>query len=564
MRFQSISLLALAALSCTMSSATRTTASSPDISILIHGGTTLVGPDQEPQQGVSLILKAGKIVFVGPDAEARRQAPGAREVSADGATVLPGLTDAHAHVESLARSLATVSLGGTSSLDEVVDRIAKGASTLPAGSWVIARGWDQNDWPVQEFPSKAALDARIPDHPVAATRIDGHAIYVNSAALRAAGIDRNTPDPPGGKILRDLRGEPTGVLVDDAGDLVTDTIPRENRAIRKQRLLAALQLIAANGLTEIHEAAVDPAVLSDETIDIYKELIDAGEMPVHINFMLSRKQPTLEEWFRRGPLIGYGGKLTVRSVKVYADGALGSRGAALLAPYSDDPGNTGILTTDGDNLTALSREAREHGFQIATHAIGDRGCRLVLDSYERAGVKPSDRFRIEHLQVINLDDIPRLARDGVIASMQPTHATSDMPWAERRLGADRIAGAYAWRKVLKAGVHLAFGSDFPIESVNPFFGIYAAVTRQDQTGNPPGGWKPEEKLTLPEAISAFTKGAAYASFEEGSRGTIEVGKNADLTIVEGDLMSSPASGLFKTKVRMTIVDGKIVYDSAAH
>ncbi|HVT05373.1 MAG TPA: amidohydrolase [Thermoanaerobaculia bacterium] len=544
-------------------SGTRTALPPPEISIIVRGGTVLAGPDQQAKQGLSLVLRGGKIEFIGEEAEAQRQAPGAQVLSAEGATVLPGLTDAHAHLETLARYMATVQLAGTSSLDEVIDRIAKGAESLPSGAWVIARGWDQNKWPQQEFPNKAALDARVPDHPVAATRIDGHALYVNSIALRAAGIDRNTPDPPGGRIIRDAHGEPTGVLVDDAVEMVTSTIPRVDRQIRKKRLRAALQVIVASGLTEIHEAAVEPAVISDETIDIYKELIDTGQMPIRINFMLSRKQPSLGEWFKRGPLVGYGGKLTVRSVKVYADGALGSRGAALLAPYSDEAGNTGILTTDGDNLTAISVEAREHGFQIATHAIGDRGCRLVIDSYERAGVQPADRFRIEHLQVISLDDIPRLARDGIIASMQPAHATSDMPWAERRLGPDRIRGAYAWRKVLNAGGHLAFGSDFPIESVNPFYGIYSAVTRQDQAGNPPGGWKPEEKLTLPEAISAFTKGAAYAAFEEGSRGTIEVGKNADLTIVEGDLMKAPPSELFKTKVRMTIVDGKVVYDSGS-
>jgi len=546
-----------------MNSGSRTAAPPSEISIILKGGTILSGPGQQAQQGLSLLLRGGKIGYIGDFAEARRQAPDAQVVSTEGTTILPGLTDAHAHVESLALHLATVKLEGTSSLDEVIDRIAKGAAALPPGAWVIARGWDQNDWPQQEFPTKATLDARLPKQPVAAKRIDGHALYVNSAALRAAGIDRNTPDPPGGRILRDANGDPTGVLVDNACDLVADRIPRVDKTLRKQQLLRALQMIAESGLTEVHEAAVEPAAISDETIDIYKELIDSGQMPVHINFMLARKQPSLPEWFQRGPLIGYGGKLTVRSVKGYVDGALGSRGAALLAPYSDDPGNTGLLTTDPDTLTALSREARAQGFQVATHAIGDRGCRVVIDSYEQAGVQPSDRFRIEHLQVISLDDIPRLARDGIIASMQPTHATSDMRWAERRLGPDRIRGAYAWRRVLDAGGHLAFGSDFPIEAVNPFFGIYSAVTRQDQSGNPPAGWKPEERLTLAEAVSAFTKGAAYAAFEEDSRGTIEVGKNADLTIVEGDLMHAPSAELFKTRVRMTIVDGKIVYDAKA-
>jgi predicted amidohydrolase YtcJ len=270
----------------------------------------------------------------------------------------------------------------------------------------------------------------------------------------------------------------------------------------------------------------------------------------------------LERWFRSGPLVDYGQRLTIRSVKLYADGALGSRGAALLAPYSDDPGNTGLMIATPQHIQDVATRGRAASFQINAHAIGDRGVRNVIDAYANAGVAAKDRFRIEHLQVIALDDVPRLVKHGIIGSMQPTHATSDMYWAEARLGAERAKGAYAWRTVLNAGGRLALGSDFPVEDVNPFFGLLAAVTRQDQKGWPAGGWHPTERLTLAEAIRGFTSDAAYAAFEENSRGTIEVGKLADLTIVEGDLFAMPANDLHKTKVRYTVVGGEVVYTGA--
>jgi predicted amidohydrolase YtcJ len=324
----------------------------------------------------------------------------------------------------------------------------------------------------------------------------------------------------------------------------------------KRRVLAGAQKIAENGLTEIH----DPGA-GDETIRAVRELIDEKRFPIRDYAMISDEARALDEWFARGKLIDYGGRLTVRSVKLYADGALGSRGAALLAPYNDDPGNTGLLVRKEEHLVDVTRRARAAGFQVNTHAIGDRGVRNVIDAYESAGVTPQERFRIEHFQVVAPSDFSRIARDGIIASMQPTHATSDMYWAEDRVGPERIKGAYAWRTVLNSGGRLALGSDFPVEDVNPFFGIYAAVTRQDQKGWPAGGWYPDQRLTLAEAIRGFTKDAAYAAFEENSRGTIEPGKLADLTIVEGDLYAMPQSELFKAKVRYTVVGGEIIYRS---
>jgi len=308
----------------------------------------------------------------------------------------------------------------------------------------------------------------------------------------------------------------------------------------------------------MHDAGADAG-----TIRAVRELVDEGKFPIRMYTLLTDDAPLLEAWFARGPMIDHGGRFTVRSIKLYADGALGSRGALLLAPYSDDPKNTGLEVTPPAHMVDVAKRARERGFQVCTHAIGDRGVRNVIESYEAAGVQPENRFRIEHYQVVAPEDFARTVRDGIIASMQPTHATSDMPWAETRLGAERIKGAYAWRTVLNAGGRLALGSDFPVESVNPFFGIYSAVTRQDQQGNPPGGWYPDQKLTLAEAIRGFTLDAAYAAFEEQSRGTIEPGKLADFTIVEGDFYTMPQSDLFKTKVRYTVVGGDVVYSATA-
>jgi predicted amidohydrolase YtcJ len=304
----------------------------------------------------------------------------------------------------------------------------------------------------------------------------------------------------------------------------------------------------------MHDAGIDPG-----TINAVKELIDEKRFPIRVYAMLADNDEVLKTWFAGKPLIGYGDRLTIRAVKLYADGALGSRGAALLEPYGDDPKNSGLMIATPAHMEDVARRARTAGFQVNTHAIGDRGVRNVIDAYANAGVSAADRYRVEHLQVISPSDVPRLVQHGIIASMQPTHATSDMYWAEARLGSERVKGAYAWRTVLNAGGRLALGSDFPVEHVNPFFGIHAAVTRQDQKGWPAGGWYPDQRLTLAEAIRGFTLDAAFAAFEEGSRGTIEPGKLADLTIVEGDFVNMPAADLYKAKVRYTIVNGEVVY-----
>jgi predicted amidohydrolase YtcJ len=532
-----------------------------DSGTLFTGGAVVAGAEQTPRKDFAVYAEGGLIREVGPAEALRRSHPNARVIDAAGATILPGLTDAHAHLYGLGLALDVVSLVGTESVDEIVERVRDRASRANAGEWILGRGWDQNDWATKEFPTAAQLDPAASQNPVWLKRVDGHAGWANSAALRAAGITRDAKDPDGGRVMRDANGEPTGVFVDAAMALVESKIPAPTAAQRKARVLASAQAIAASGLTEVHDAGIDGA-----TILAVQELIDEKKFPIRVYAMLADNAALLNAWFEKGPLVDYGsasggagGRLTIRSVKLYADGALGSRGAALLEPYSDDPGNSGLMLATPEHIADVARRARWANFQVNTHAIGDRGVRNVIDAYARAGVEAKDRFRIEHLQVISPPDVPRLVQHGIIASMQPTHATSDMPWAEARLGPERVKGAYAWRTVLDAGGRLALGSDFPVEDVSPFFGLYSAVTRQDQKGNPAGGWYPSQNLTLAEAIRGFTLDAAYAAFEEPTRGTIEPGKLADLTIVEGNLFAMPAPELFKAKVRYTVVGGEVVF-----
>jgi predicted amidohydrolase YtcJ len=562
-KITAVSCLVLAMASC--SSHPRTAAKGGDAmrstggETLILGGTALVGAAERPESNVGILVRDGLIAQVGPMASMRASYPSARVVDASRYTILPGLTDAHGHLYGLGVALDTVDLGGAASYDEVIARVRRRAASASAGEWIEGRGWDQNLWPGKQFPTAGPMDAAVPDVPVWIRRVDGHAGLANSAAMRAAGVTASTPDPEGGRIIRDAGGQPTGVFVDAATSIVDRAVPPPSPALVKARVLEAAQAIAAQGLTEMHDAGE-----GDEVIHAVQELIDEHRFPIRVYMMLSDDDehsvsPRLRRWFARGPLMAYGGRLTIRSVKLYADGALGSRGAALLDPYDDDPANRGLTIASPEHIQAVASAARAAGFQVNTHAIGDRGVRNVIDAYEAAGASSSDRFRIEHLQIIAPADLPRLRQHGIIASMQPTHATSDMYWAESRIGPTRIQGAYAWRKVLDSGARLALGSDFPVEHVNPFFGIYAAVTRQDQKGYPEGGWYPSQRLTLAEAIRGFTSDAAFAAFEESSRGTIEPGKVADFTIVDRNPYDIPAAELYRLQPMFTIVAGEVVY-----
>lgn len=509
----------------------------------------------------SMVTSDGVIVAVGSEKSLENFAASDRTVvDLKGQTVVPGLIDAHVHLMNLGEAMLTLDVTGTESYEQIVRMAHERAAAAPEGEWILGRGWDQNDWREKDFPHHEALSAATPRHPVSLRRIDGHALFVNAAALAIAGIDGGTPDPEGGRILRDDSGAPTGVLIDAAMDLIERHVPDSTESHRREAVSLAIGECAKYGLTSVHEAGV-----SGSQIELYKRMIDDGAFNVRVYGMIRADETeTWQRYFAQGPLIGYGGgRLTVRSVKAYADGALGSRGAALLQEYSDDPGNRGLMLMSPAQLSALSEAAAHAGFQVCTHAIGDRGNRDALDAYAAGfGDRPAladYRFRIEHAQVVALEDIPRFAALGVIPSMQATHATSDMYWAEDRVGPERVHGAYAWRKFLDAGCRIANGSDFPVEGVNPLWGFYAAITRQDKTGWPEGGWHPEECMTREEALRSFTIDAAYAAFEENVKGSLEPGKLADFVVLDQDIMTIEPSEILETSVYMTVLDGRPVY-----
>jgi predicted amidohydrolase YtcJ len=526
--------------------------------ILMHG---VFYPVQPPGRVVgSLAVRGGRIVYLGDDAGALAwRGPATRLLDLSGRAVTPGLIDAHSHLTGLGAALEQVDLGGAASYDEVIRRVREAAGRLPPGSWVRGRGWDQNLWPDKRFPTHEALSRAVPDHPVWLTRVDGHAALINARALTVLGLDASTRDPQGGRLLRDASGRPAGVLVDRAMDLAR--LPAPAGADRERQLAAAARHCVELGLTTVTDMGIHEA-----DYDAYAALRRSGRLPLRAAlFLLADDDPLLARWLARGPEADPAARITVRGIKMYADGALGSRGAALIEPYSDDPGNLGLLVSTGARLEAVARQAADHGFQVAIHAIGDRGGLVALDAMERAlgGPRPQLRFRLEHAQVLRLADIERMARLGIVASMQPTHATSDMPWARDRLGEARLAGAYAWRKVLAAGGRLALGSDFPVESADPRLGLYAAVTRQDLAGNPPGGWLPGERLSREEALRGFTLDAAWSLFLEREVGSLEVGKRADLVVFARDPMTVPPAEMPRAEVDLTLVEGEVVYRRAA-
>ena len=479
-----------------------------------------------------------------------------------GAAAVPGLWDAHAHLAGLGKALQRVDLVGAASFAEVVERVAARAAETPAGGWVLGRGWDQNDWPAEEFggefPTHAALSAAVPDHPVLLTRVDGHAVLLNARALTEAGIGPETQAPAGGELLRDEAGAPSGVLVDAAMGLVD--VPARAGAQLQDDLVLGAQTCLRLGLVGVHDAGIDA-----KTLAAYEQLYAAGELPFRVYAMLT--PAAAEARFAQGPLVdAHQGRLTARAIKRFVDGALGSRGAYLLEPYSDRADTRGLPQTDVDELADFTRRALDAGFQTCTHAIGDAGVRLVLDAYTRALDGRADRrLRVEHAQVIAPADMARFAKLGVLPSMQPTHATSDMPWAEARLGPERVKGAYAWQTLRAAGVdHLPLGSDFPVERPNPLLGIYAAVTRLDPAGDSPhgaGGWFPDQRLTRGQALRGFTLDACYAAFQEHEGGTLTPGKWADVSVFDQDLLTCPAPSLLEAQALYTIVHGEVAYEA---
>jgi predicted amidohydrolase YtcJ len=504
------------------------------------------------------VLAAGEreavLAHAGPDTEILEMPAGA--------VAVPGLIDSHAHLLGLGLQADRLDLTGTRSETEVLERVREHASSLPPDAWLVGRGWDQNDWPRTAFPRHDALSQAVPDRPAFLVRVDGHAAWVNARAMEAAGIDRHTSDPEGGRILRDPKtGLATGVLIDEAMALVRHLIPEPSVAEREALLLRAQEVCHRVGLTGVHDAGVDAA-----TLQAYRNLVARDALRLRVYAMLERGAPDLEAHLQAGPIVGPW--LTVRSIKVYMDGALGSRGAALLRPYQDDPGNMGlILEEDPPGLLRLTMDAFAAGFQVCVHAIGDRANRLVLDLFEdalkRTGLPGAQvRPRVEHAQVLDPADIPRFARLGAVAAMQPTHCTSDMDWADERLGPERLEGAYAWGSLLESGATLAFGSDFPVERPHPLEGVFAAVTRQHADGRPEGGFQPGQRLSAAQALAAFTRGSARAAFEEARLGHLNPGAAADLVVLDRDPtgLGSP-SRILGTKVLLTMVEGEIVHGS---
>lgn len=524
---------------------------------IFYGGTVYTMDERTPRAD-AIAVRDGRVLAIGTDEELLALADaGAEKIDLGGRAVIPGFIDAHAHFIGYAEFLGKVDLVGTCSLAEVQDRLREHLDRESTGHWMVGRGWDQNDWPDQTYPDRKALDEVSRDIPIYIKRICGHASVANSEALRIAGIDENTPDPPGGIIVRDARGNPTGLLFEEAKKLVESVIPPLTRDEKKALIGKAARECLSVGIVGVHEMGIDA-----EDLAIYEELFERGTFPLRITAYYDSDAEGLSPLFEKGPFAAYGGNLSVVGIKFYVDGSLGARSAALLEDYADDPGNRGILTAD--TLYEGVLRCHEGGFQAAIHAIGDRGVRTALDTYERVlkkAPRENARHRIEHAQVVSPADIGRFVELGVIPSMQFTHCTSDMPWAVDRLGERRIETAYAWQSFLDAGCRIPGGSDFPVESINPLLGLYAAVTRKDLSGEPPAGWNSDQCLTIEGALAAFTIDAAYAAHQEGERGSISPGKFADFLVLSDDIMKIDPSGIPRVRVLMTVLSGEIAFRS---
>ncbi len=518
------------------------------------------GFDQQRQLNTFSVLvfddASGKVLARGDNSLAA-QYPQASHINGHGKTLLPGLIDGHGHVLGLGQNLAQAELRGSSSEQDAVARVAQFAAANKDSPWIIGRGWNQVLWPDKSFPTTALLDEAIAAKPVYLKRIDAHAAWVNSKALAIAGISKDTLDPPGGEIIRDSKGNPTGVLIDNAMALVEQYIPADDNLAKLRALHAAFQHLLALGITSVHDAGVDT-----DTLKLYQQLAAQQQLPLRLYPMLSARDPQLLQWLQAGIIDDPADFLDIRAVKIYGDGALGSRGAALLEPYSDQPAQRGLLVTQPDQLTQIMQLSINAGFQTNVHAIGDLANRLVLDRFEQLVApeqRASGRHRIEHAQIVSPQDIARFASLHILPSMQAVHATSDKNMAGDRLGLARLRGAYAWRSFADQGSIIVGGSDFPVELAEPFHGIHASVTRQSQDNQPVGGWLPEQRLTLTEALRSFTVDAAYGAFQEHTMGTLAPGSWADFIITDQDIFNLPAERLWQVQVEQTWVNGRQAY-----
>lgn len=498
-------------------------------------------------------------MYVGSDSGALAQAGATTLIkNLDGRVVVPGLVDAHTHVAELGESLDRVNLTGVATEAEAVERIVQRAATTPKGEWILGYGWDEGAW-ANRFPDKRLLSQRVPNHPVVLRSLHGFASWANERALSLAGITRDTPVPNGGEIRRDANGNPTGLVLNRAVPLLDNAVPRPTPAQRDAQLLRALRVMAQAGYTGVHEAGVAPDVM-----DSFERLAARDSLPLRVHAMLSARDSVLiRRWIARGPYTSANGMLSVRAVKAYYDGALGSRGAQLLDDYTDRPGHRGVSGGSYGFDRTLVADAMSAGFQVGIHAIGDAGNRATLDfidSVTRAAPKARAlRHRVEHAQVVSPADFARFAALGVVASVQPPHAVEDKGWAETRVGADRIAGAYAWRTLRLAGAPLVFSSDLPGSDWDPFYGLHSAITRQDTSGAPPGGWHPSQRMSAEEALRGYTVWSAWAAFDELDGGTISVGKRADLSVLSVDPLRDAPRALLHGEAVLTMSRGRIIW-----
>jgi predicted amidohydrolase YtcJ len=531
-----------------------------DADLLLTNGNVYTVTEKQPK-AEAIAVKTNRIVFVGSNEDAKKF-HAAKIVDLHGLTVVPGFTDSHCHIFGIGEREMRLNLEGTNSLEDFLGRVKERVDKTGPGKWITGRGWIETFWKPPQFPTRQDLDKIAPNNPVFLTRADGHAAIANSAALKIARIDKNTADPFGGQILK-KNSEPNGMLLDNAQDLVARNIPKPTEREREEALLRGIVREVKLGWCGIQNAGCHK-----EDVDLIRKAFETGQIKIRFVNAVYGPGEDAQNFLREGPTINaFDHHFTQRTIKVLFDGALGSRGAALLRPYSDAPDTSGLLRQKPEELRRMFEEALRRGIQVETHAIGDRANRLILDLYEKAfkAVPPDERkireprWRIEHAQIVDPDDIPRFAKLGVIPSMQPSHAISDLFFAPARLGMDRLVGAHAWQSFIKSGCIIAGGSDAPVERGEPMIEFYAAVARKSIKGESGEGWHPEQAVSREDALKMFTIWPAYAAFQERDKGSIEIGKLADFTVLSQDIMKIPETEILETRNDMTVIGGEIIY-----
>jgi len=540
--------------------------SKPEAADLVFKNGNIYTANEQQAHADAIAVKADRIVFVGSNDEAQKYVgPQTRVIDLHGGTVLPGLTDSHCHLTGIGQREMTLNLEGITNLQDFLAKVKARVDQAKPGEWVTGRGWIETFWEPPVFPTREDLDRVAPNNPVFLVRADGHGAVANSAALKIGGVTKDTKDPFGGQIIRNKEtGEPAGMLLDNAQAFVSRHIPARAEGNTEQAVILGVKRSIELGWTQVQDAGGSYA-----DVEVFKKLYGEGKIKLRIYKAVYGPGTEAARLLKEGPIIGeFGDRLNVRTIKVVSDGALGSRGAALLEPYSDAADSSGFLRVKAEEMQPMLQDALRKGIQVETHAIGDRANRFVLDQYEQAmKAVPADqrkirepRWRDEHSQIINPADLPRFAKLGVIPSMQPSHAIGDLHFAPSRLGIKRLEGAYAWQTLLKSGVVIPGGSDAPVERGEPMIEFYAAVARKDIRGFSGEGWHPEEAVSREQALKMFTIWPAYAAFEEKLRGTIEVGKLADLTVLSADIMKIPEPEILKTHCVMTVINGEVVYE----